>query len=119
MTQEYVSVTQVLAWPAEQDGQPGYNVKAASGTITWQSKEAFESSHVAMGHTGHLAQHQRRVVADRALNDDRVSKLTAFVETDAFKGLRTREKQTIALQLGAMSLYSNVLAERIDDFATS
>jgi len=119
MTQEYVTVTQVMAWPAEQDGQPGYNVKAPSGTIAWQAKETFESAHVAMGHTGHLAQYQRRVVAEKALNDDRVTKLTAFLATDAFKALRNQEKATMEIQLGAMSLYSNVLAERIDDFATS
>jgi len=116
MTQEYASTQIVTAWPAEQDGQAGYKVKDAEGVVTWKAKKAFEADHVPMGHTGHLAPHERRVVAEKAVNDDRVIKLTAFRQTDFYRGLSTLVQQQLEIQLGAMSLLANVLADRVDDF---
>lgn len=116
MTQEYVTVQHVTAWAAEQDGQAGYNVKDADGVVTWKSKAAFEAAFVPIGHTGHLAPHERRVVGEKALNDNNVAKLTAFLETPLFGSLSTLDQQRLKIQLGGMSLVGNVLADRVDDF---
>lgn len=116
MTQEYITTQQVTAWPAEHNGMPGYCVNAPDGVVTWKAKAAFEAAYVAMGHTGHLAPHERRVVGEKALNDDRVAKLTTFIETDLFRGLNSLVRQQLEIQLSAMSLYGNVLADRVDDF---
>jgi hypothetical protein len=117
MTQEYVTTQQVLAWETTQDGQAGYTVKAENGTTTWKPKADFEATHVAMGHTGHLQPHERRVVAERAQNDDRVQKLAAFLESDRFQSLDSLKQQHLQIQHDAMTLLANVLADRIDDFA--
>lgn len=116
MTQEYVTTQIVTAWASEQDGEPGYSVKDEAGNITWRAKAAFEASHIAMGHTGHLAPHERRVVAEKAQNDDRVTKLTAFVGTERFRGLNSLDRQRLEIQLSGMSLVGNVLSDRVDDF---
>lgn len=116
MTQEYVTVQRVTAWAAEQKGQAGYHVEDSRGVVGWQSKQAFEASHVPMGHTGHLTADQRDVVAQKALNDDQVIKLTALLETDRFRGMNSLERQQVQIQLSAASLLANVLADRVDDF---
>lgn len=116
MTQEYVTTQHVTAWPAEQDGVPGYWIKDAEGNNTWREKSAFEASYIPMGHTGHLAPHERRVVAEKFQNKDRVIKLTAFLETDFFRGLSSLVRQQLEIQLSAMSLLDNVLTDRVDDF---
>ncbi len=116
MTQEYVTTQIVTAWSSEQDGQPGYCIKDAEGVVTWRDKAAFEASYISMGHTGHLAPHERRVVAEKAQNEDRVVKLTAFLETDFFRGLNSLVRQQLEIQLSAMSLLGNVLSDRVDDF---
>lgn len=115
MTQEYVTTQHVTAWTAEQDGVPGYFIKDDQGDITWREKAAFEASYIPMGNTGHLAPADRQVVAEKALNDDRVIKLTALVNSDEFRRLNSLERQRLEIQLSGMSLVGNVLSDRVDD----
>lgn len=116
MTQEYVTTQLVTAWPAEQDGVPGYFIKDAEGNTTWREKAAFEASHLPMGHNGHLTAAERLVVAEKVQNEDRVAKLTAFVGSDEFARLNSLSRQRLEIQLSGMSLVGNVLADRVDDF---
>lgn len=49
MTQHYIGVKQVQAWPQEKDGQPGYAVKYPDGYISWSPKATFEAAYLPMG----------------------------------------------------------------------
>jgi len=49
MTQMYIGVKMVLAYPQEKDGQPGYGVVYADGYTSWSPKEVFEKSYFPMG----------------------------------------------------------------------
>jgi hypothetical protein len=45
MTHRYIGTKEVVAWPAEKDGKPGYGVKYADGYASWSPKEAFEEAY--------------------------------------------------------------------------
>lgn len=61
--------------------------------------------------------HQQRVVDEKLELDDKLTKLTAFIEGNAaFLILSSREKGNLCRQFEAMRLYSSILAERIADF---
>lgn len=50
MTQHYIGVKQVLAWPAVgNNGEEGYAVKYADGYTSWSPKDVFERSYLPMG----------------------------------------------------------------------
>jgi hypothetical protein len=49
MTQHYLGVKRVLAWPAEKDGAPGYGVKYEDGYQSWSPKDIFERHYLPMG----------------------------------------------------------------------
>ncbi len=42
MTEKYIGTKEILAWPQEKDGKPGYAVKYADGYISWSPKAVFE-----------------------------------------------------------------------------
>lgn len=52
MTQHYIGSKQVLAWPEERDGKPGYAVKYPDGYTSWSPKETFEAAYLPQGHDG-------------------------------------------------------------------
>ena len=81
MTQKYISSKIVTAWEAEKDGEPGYAVKYQDGYTSWSPKAIFESSHVAMGHTDTLPGWQERIVGEYVQLQDRIKKLSAYLET--------------------------------------
>jgi hypothetical protein len=49
MSQYYVGVKIVFAWPQEKDGKEGYAVKYPDGYVSWSPKEVFEASYLPMG----------------------------------------------------------------------
>lgn len=49
MTQHYIGVKQVTAWPEEKDGQPGYAVKYEDGHLSWSPQAVFEKHYLPMG----------------------------------------------------------------------
>jgi len=49
MTQYYVGVKIVTAWPEERDGKKGYGVKYEDAYISWAPKDVFEKSYMLMG----------------------------------------------------------------------
>lgn len=61
--------------------------------------------------------HQERVVAEKDELDDKLAKLTKFVEgSDVFTQLPEAEKSRLVKQAGVMREYSDVLGERIAAF---
>lgn len=60
--------------------------------------------------------HQERVVTEKTELDDKRQKLRVFIGGDVYRTLDTVEQSRLNRQLEAMTLYSNILAERIDAF---
>jgi hypothetical protein len=97
----------------DQAPEPGYAVKYPDGYVSWSPKAVFEAAYLPMGHVGHLPAHQQRVIGEKVQLDDKIGKLSAFFDTDLFKGLPAKENELLTAQLGAMVEYSGLLAERI------
>lgn len=95
------------------EAEPGYAVKYPDGYVSWSPKAVFEAAYLPMGHIGHLPPHQQRVIGEKVQLDDKIGKLSAFFDTDLFKGLPAKENELLTAQLGAMVEYSGLLAERI------
>ena len=49
MTQHYIGVKQVVAWPEPREGVDGYAVKYPDGYVSWSPKDVFEASYLPMG----------------------------------------------------------------------
>ena len=61
--------------------------------------------------------HQLRVIEERQELDEKRAKLTAFIGGDIYRKLDHVEQSRLNRQLEAMTLYSNILVERIGAFA--
>ena len=60
--------------------------------------------------------HQERVVTEKQELDSKREKLTAFIGGKTFRTLDATEQSRLNRQLEAMTLYSNILGERIAAF---
>lgn len=60
--------------------------------------------------------HQERVVIEKHELDSKREKLTVFVGSEVYRTLDTAEQYRLNRQLEAMTLYSNILGERIAAF---
>jgi hypothetical protein len=49
MTQYYLGIKVVMAWPETKDCREGYAVKYSDGYISWSPKETFESAYLPIG----------------------------------------------------------------------
>ncbi len=63
-----------------------------------------------------LPPHQQRVVVEASDLDERLQKLSAFIDGDAFKAIDSDEQARLVTQAGAMASYLAVLQERISNF---
>ena len=69
------------------------------------------------GYRSHPMQpHQERVLQEKADLDDRLAKLTTFLETDTFRALPEEDRELLFLQWGLMQDLSDILAKRIGRF---
>lgn len=116
MTQHYIGTKQIVAWEQEKDGAPGYAVKYADGYVSWSPKDVFEAAYLPIGHVGHLAQHQQRVVGEKVQLMDKHSKLQKFFGTPAFAALPLNEQSHLLMQADVMAAYIRILALRIEAF---
>lgn len=114
MTQQYVGTKIVTAWEQERDGRPGYAVKYADGYTSWSPKEAFDAAYLPLGHIEHLPEHVQRAVAEAAELDARLTKLNAFLESEAYQQLSERDRDDLMTQARAMTAYWNALSTRVD-----
>lgn len=117
MTQEYVSVKIVTGWPQkrEQDGTDGYGVKYSDGYTSWSPAPAFEEASVALGNISHYPDYLKRLVAEAALNRNRLDKLRTFLASSKFHEIITDpdERNDLNIQESLMARYHEVLARRI------
>jgi hypothetical protein len=63
-----------------------------------------------------MKEFQQRVVEEKAELDKKLTKLRAFFETESYIGLDWEEQDRLQRQVGFMKSYSDVLAERIEEF---
>lgn len=65
-----------------------------------------------------LQPHQQRVAVEKLELDDKLQKLSSFIQdSPVFKTLPLDERGRLSRQHNAMTVYSNVLAERIAAFS--
>lgn len=114
MTQQYVGTKIVTAWEEERDGRPGYAVKYADGYTSWSPKDTFDAAYLPLGHIEHLPEHVQRAVAEAAELDARLTKLNAFLESEAYQQLSERDRDDLMTQARAMTAYWNALSTRVD-----
>ena len=60
---------------------------------------------------------QQRVMDEKTVLDDNLSRLIPFIGSETFNGLPEDEQKRLRRQEMLMELYSEVLAERITNFA--
>lgn len=72
-----------------------------------------DGSYVPPLATDGLPPHMQRVAAEKHQLDDKIGKLSAFFDTDIFKGLLAKQNELLTTQAGAMREYSGLLAERL------
>ena len=113
MTQDYIGTKQITGWPSSQDGVDGYAVKYEDGYTSWSPKDVFEKAYIGIGQVKQLPPHVQRMVGEKAQNDDRLAKLTAFIKTPGFRELSAKSQELMTAQAGAMGELSEILAERI------
>lgn len=114
MTQHYVGTKQIMGWEqAHADGREGYTVKYEDGYTSWSPKGIFEAAYIPMGHIGHLPPHVQRVVGEKAQNDDRLTKLDAFLASAKAVELTPKQISLMEQQLDHMRDLSVILGERL------
>ena len=59
---------------------------------------------------------QERVVVEKNELDEKINKLSSFIESDRWSSVAEDEKEWMRKQLVAMGEYSNVLSQRIANF---
>jgi hypothetical protein len=116
MSQEYIGTKQVTAWPELKDGLPGFGVEYDHGYKSWSPEDVFKAAYLPIGQVKALPAHVQRVIGEKAQNDDRLAKLSAFIKTTGFKDLSSKSQRLLVTQAGCMGEMSEILAERIADF---
>ena len=61
--------------------------------------------------------YQERVVTEKKELDEKIAKLTAFFKTQTYAEIDQAEAHRLIMQAGAMSVYSQVLGDRIAAFS--
>jgi len=87
MSQYYVGVKIVFAWPEVKDGKEGYAVKYPDGYTSWSPKEVFEASYLPMGEG----------------NDDRVTEGMVSRFMGAVKGTNLEDGKTTLVSAQTLS----------------
>lgn len=114
--------------PADEDGRDaGYLVEYHNGGtpnhpnhagyISWSPKAQFDNAHVRIiKRVDGLADHQIRVVAEHAQNEQRLTNLRHFTASPAFAKVDPNEQARLLLQADTMAVLSNILNMRIAAF---
>lgn len=97
-------------------GKP--NVPGRAGYVSWSPKEQFDNAYRERPLVPGLAPHQQRVVDERAELTDKLDKLSPFLNTPIFASLDQAEKERLTTQHEAMSIYADILRDRIAAFST-
>ena len=91
MTQYYIGVKRIEAWPEEKDGQPGYAVKYSDNYTSWSPKDVFEKAYLPIGVEGTKICQK---VVDTFMGDVKASKFdekTTIVVAETITGFKQYE----------------------------
>lgn len=118
MTQVYTGTIIGLGFSIE---TPGYGeqmcVRLQDSHRAMVPKAEFERSFIPLGNIDHLPLHQQRVIAEHAVNKDRLTKLDAFIfNNELFQKLSSVEQCDMSRQSHLMEELDEVLARRIERF---
>lgn len=92
------------------------NTHEYTGYISWSPKAQFEAAYRERPALEGLLPHQQRVVDEKAELDEKMDKLTAFMDTPIFATVPAAEQERLVMQLMHMGSYTAVLHERIAAF---
>lgn len=129
------AVDRFLGWKLPQDFAPdaGISFMPSTHPLGWpvgtnllsadQAKAMFEHALAGVAcanepktATSYLQPHQQRVVDERAELDERLAKLSAFIDGATFRTLDADEQNRLEQQAAVMATYSDILTERIAAF---
>jgi len=113
MTQVYTGTITSLGWKHDDNTAA---LRMPGGAHLHINREDFNANFLALGHIDHLPPHQQRVIAEHAVNKDRLVKLSEFVLGDVYKTLAEEEKTDLSEQLELMLKLDGVLNSRIKRF---
>lgn len=92
MTQFYVGVKIVTAWPETRDGKDGYAVKYADGYVSWSPKDTFEKAYFPMGASNDSKVTPAMVSAMLSdVSAEQIDEKTALVTGKMFTGFKEYE----------------------------
>lgn len=93
MTQFYIGVKIITAWPQDKDGKPGYGVKYEDGYTSWSPKDTFDKAYFPMGESNNNKVTQEMVDAfiGKAVGTRRIDEKTVLVEVDTISGFKQYE----------------------------
>lgn len=114
MTQEFIGTKIVTAWLQDKDGKPGYAVKYSDGYTSWSPKEVFEESYLPIGHVSYKSAFVQRLIGERAQLNEKITKLRAFISSDAGKKVGGIDGALLLEQLDLMIAYRDVVSKRLD-----
>jgi hypothetical protein len=114
MGQEYIGTKQVTAWPQLKDQIEGFAVKYEDGYTSWSPKDLFEKAYIGIGQVKQHPPHVQRMIGEKAQNDDRLVKLSAFIKTPGFRELSAKSQELLTAQAGAMGELSEILKQRLE-----
>lgn len=117
MTQVYTGTITTLGWTLDTaTGAFCLRGLGIDGNPIVLSAEQAATNFLALGHIDHLPPHQQRVIAEHAVNKDRLVKLKAFIDGDVFDTLPAAERNDLYEQGQIMQDLVTVLERRIDRF---
>lgn len=92
MAQYYIGTQQIMAWPEDQDGEPGYVVLYPNGDNSWSPKVMFEAFCIPMGESSDGTRIDRKMVEDFIVRmvDQRVGETTTVVYATLRNGFTAR-----------------------------
>jgi hypothetical protein len=99
--------------PAPDKKPDGYAVKYEDGYRSFSPKEPFEKAYLPLGHIGHLAPHQQRLVAEHALLANNCQKLSVYLASEESETIDPLDKELLTQQLRVMEQYQNILTMRV------
>lgn len=111
MTQVYTGTLTSLGWQHDAEKMV---LRMPLGNHLQINVKDFESNFIALGHIDHLPAHLQRMIAEQAVNKDRLTKLNAFFDTELYKGLGEEERLDMAYQAQLMHDLDVVLTRRIE-----
>lgn len=111
MTQVYTGTLTSLGW---QHTEEKMCLRQPEGAHLYLNVQDFERDFIALGHIDHLPPHVQRMIAEHAVNKQRLTKLNAFFDTELYKGLGEEEQLDQAYQAQLMHDLDVVLTRRIE-----